>query len=116
LIVRIRASARRRDGTKAEFPENSRREISDGDGRSEEREHRRTINNLVAAKRHGMTVSKFARAWIVILAVGLAMGLLGVLDKGWQHPADSIGIGVWTILAVCVIVIVRRQNQPPTSK
>ena len=63
-----------------------------------------------------MTVIKVARAWIVILAVGLALGLFGLLEKGWQHPGDTIVLAVWTILAVCVIVFVRRQSQPPTSR
>ncbi len=63
-------------------------------------------------KFRAIKTSKVARAWGVVLAAGLAAGLLGVWEDGW-HRGDTIGLVVWCILLVCVLDVIRRENRTP---
>jgi hypothetical protein len=54
-------------------------------------------------------MSKTSKMWILILAAGLVAGVLGIVQYGWQRPGDTIGAAVWTILALSVAVMIRRE-------
>jgi len=56
-------------------------------------------------------MTKFAKTWILILAVGLVAGLVGVIESGWQSPGDTIGASVWLVLALCVALMIRRESR-----
>jgi len=61
---------------------------------------------------HTIKSSKVARIWGLVLAMGLAAGLIGVWEDGWQ-AGDTIGLIVWFILLFCVLSVVRREKRTP---
>jgi uncharacterized ion transporter superfamily protein YfcC len=61
-----------------------------------------------------MKFTRATKAWILILAAGLVSGLLGVAEYGW-NIGDTIGFAFWIALAICVAIIVRRDNKTSTQ-
>jgi hypothetical protein len=59
---------------------------------------------------HTIKSSKVARMWGLVLAAGLAAGLFGVWEYGWQ-TGDTIGIIVWFILLFCVLSVVSKEKR-----
>ena len=57
------------------------------------------------------SMSKTAKTWILILAAGLVAGVLGIIEYGWQHPADTIGAAAWFVLALSVALMIRRESR-----
>jgi hypothetical protein len=56
-------------------------------------------------------MSKSAKAWILILIAGLVAVVVGVIQHGWQYPADAIGATVWVVLALSVVLMIRRESR-----
>jgi len=56
-------------------------------------------------------ISKSSRLWIAVLVAGLFCGVVGIWKDGWRSPADSIGLAVWLLLALCIALVIRRENE-----
>jgi type IV secretory pathway TrbD component len=48
-------------------------------------------------------INKTARVLMIILVAGLVAGVVGVVEHGWQHPADTIGAAVWLGIAMLFV-------------
>jgi hypothetical protein len=57
-----------------------------------------------------MRISRGLKLWVLILAIGLVSGVVGVIKDGWDIGA-SIGSFVWAALATCVGVLIWRENK-----
>jgi hypothetical protein len=55
-------------------------------------------------------INKTAKVLMIILIAGLVAGAAGVVEHGWQHPADTIGAAVWLGIAMLFVLEIRRSN------
>jgi uncharacterized ion transporter superfamily protein YfcC len=53
-------------------------------------------------------INKTAKVLMIILIAGLVAGVAGVVERGWQHPGDTIGAAVWLGMAVLFVLEIRR--------
>ena len=51
------------------------------------------------------------KVWILILVASLVGGVVGIAKYGWQYPADAIGVTVWLVLALSVVLRIRRESR-----
>ena len=47
---------------------------------------------------------------MIILIAGLVAGVAGVVEHGWQHPADTIGAAVWLGIAMLFVLEIRHSK------
>ena len=55
-------------------------------------------------------INKTAKVLLIILMAGLVAGVAGVVEHGWQHPADTIGVAVWLGIAMLFLCEIRHSK------
>jgi hypothetical protein len=55
-------------------------------------------------------MNKTAKVLMIILIAGLVAGVAGVVEHGWQHPADTIGAAVWLGIATLFVLEIRHSK------
>jgi hypothetical protein len=100
-----RASDSARDASDGSWPYGSRLELGGIGGVAKAESSRLGSMNF-----HTIKSSKVARMWGLVLAAGLAAGLFGVWENGWQ-TGDTVGLIVWFILFFGVLSVVGREKR-----
>lgn len=55
-------------------------------------------------------INKTAKILMIILIAGLVAGVVGVVEQGWQHPADTIGAAVWLVITMLFVWEIRHSK------
>jgi uncharacterized ion transporter superfamily protein YfcC len=55
-------------------------------------------------------INKTAKVLLIILIAGLVAGVAGVVEHGWQHPADTIGATVWLGIVMLFVWEIRQSK------